>query len=542
VNGHGPPAPPALLTQPPDSFKVNVHDAGHRPRDHVSHDSDVEMRATGTNVKALVVAAQAGDRRALEGLISAHLPLIYTIARRALSDHPDADDVVQEVVLRVLGELRDLRAPDSFRAWLAAIAVRQVSTYLHKRHRAVTRTTPLDAVIDVPDAAANVENLAVLRLELAGQRGEVVRASRWLDPDDQALLSLWWLEVGGQLGRTELSEALGVSVAHAGVRVQRMRAQLDLSRSVVAALETRPRCRRLDSVTAGWDGLPGPMWRKRMARHVRSCAQCIRAAGGRVPTERLLVGSALLPVPAALAGAALGKLPLSAAAASTTAGSAGVGVNVGLLSQLAQAVVAHPIAAACLAGTLVAGAAMATANWPGSALSAPSGATGRTSARPNQPVVAQSPSPAPSSLAPGPVSLEAANQAGFFVSTTNTFGVLVSVGPDNDSQARQRATFEVVAGLADPSCFSFRLPDGQYLRHSSWRLRVFGNDGTALFRGDATFCARPGSVSGSVSLESSNYPGWFLHHRGNDLWVDQPTGTAAFGADSSFHVRKPLSS
>jgi hypothetical protein len=156
-------------------------------------------------------------------------------------------------------------------------------------------------------------------------------------------------------------------------------------------------------------------------------------------------------------------------------------------------------------------------------------------------VVAPSPSPDPPSLAPGPVSLEAANVAGFFVSTANTFGVLASVGPNNDSQARQRATFEVVAGLADSSCFSLRLTDGQYLRHSLWQLRVFANDGSALFQGDATFCERPGSVAGSVSLESSNYPGHFLRHRGNALWVDESNGTAAFAADSSFRIRAPLS-
>ena len=110
----------------------------------------------------------------------------------------------------------------------------------------------------------------------------------------------------------------------------------------------------------------------------------------------------------------------------------------------------------------------------------------------------------------------------------------------SDSQTRQQATFEVVAGLADAACFSFRLPDGRYLRHSSWRLRVFANDGSALFRGDATFCPRPGAVAGSMVLESSNYPGWFLRHRANELWVDQSDKSAAFLADSSFWTRAPL--
>lgn len=497
------------------------------------------MRDTQINLSALVVAAQAGDRRARDDLVAAHLPFVYTIVRRALGGHPDTDDVVQDVMMRALRELRELRAPDNFRAWLATIAVRQVSTHLRQQHRTIRLTAPLDTVVGAPDAAAEVEDLAVLQLELSGQRAEVVRASRWLDADDWALLSLWWLEVAGRLTRSELAEASGVSVAHAGVRVQRMRAQLEVSRSVVAALEARPPCPDLDAVTAGWDGLPGPMWRKRIGRHIRSCAQCTRAAAGRVPAERLLVGFALIPVPVALAGLVIGKIPFGAAAATTTTVAAGAaaasGTKAGVLSQFAQAVVAHPVAAVCLAATLLTGAAASVVNWPAaSPVTAPAPARG-------QPVVAPLPSPsATPSLAPGPVSLEVANEAGLFASTTNSLGVLVPVAP-GDGPARQRATFEAVAGLNDPACFSFRLPDGRYLRHSQWRLRVSANDGTALFRGDATFCVRPGSVTGSVELESSNYPGWFLRRRGSTLWVDRSDGSPSFRSDCAFRVREPLS-
>jgi hypothetical protein len=71
----------------------------------------------------------------------------------------------------------------------------------------------------------------------------------------------------------------------------------------------------------------------------------------------------------------------------------------------------------------------------------------------------------------------------------------------------------------------------------SWRLRVFAHDGSELFRGDATFCVRPGALAGSVVLESSNHPGWFLRRRGNEPWVDHDDGTATFDADSSFAIR-----
>ncbi|WP_461009212.1 RNA polymerase sigma factor [Streptomyces capparidis] len=250
-------------------------------------------RAGRADEPNLVVAAQAGDPRALDDLAATYLPLVYAIVRRALGELADVDDVVQETMLRVLPELRTLRAPECFRPWLATIATRQISTHLHRRQADAERTAPLDEMTDPPDADA--ENLALIHVELSGHRRKAVRASRWLDPDARALLSLWSLETAGRLTRAELAAALGTSVAHAGVRVQRMRNQLELSRSLVAALEASPRCPHLTAALGGWDGVPSTLWRKRITRHTRSCADCGRAADGLVPLERLIVALALLP-------------------------------------------------------------------------------------------------------------------------------------------------------------------------------------------------------------------------------------------------------
>lgn len=241
---------------------------------------------TAGNETSLVVAARAGDRRALDQLVTAYLPLVYLIARRALGELPDVDDVVQETMLRALRELRTLRTPESFRPWLMTIATRQVSTHLHRRQADAERTATLDEVTDSPDVDA--EGLALLGAELSGQRRQVVRASQWLDPDDRELLPLWWLETAGRLTRTEVAAALSASRAHTGVRVQRMRQQLDLCRSLVAALEATPRCASLSGVVEAWDGVPSPLWRKRVTRHTRSCAVCSRAADDLLPLERLL--------------------------------------------------------------------------------------------------------------------------------------------------------------------------------------------------------------------------------------------------------------
>src|SRR5688572_17009783 len=178
-------------------------------------DSEGEMRSTRTDEAALVAAAQAGDRRALEELAATYLPLVYTVVRRGLGAHPDVDDIVQDVMLRALRQLPKLRTPTTFRAWLAAIAIRQVGTHLRRRDRNAARTTDIEEAAGIPDAHSPSEDVSVLRADLSRQRRQVERASHWLGPDERALLSLWWLEVADQLSRADLAAALGLSVAHA---------------------------------------------------------------------------------------------------------------------------------------------------------------------------------------------------------------------------------------------------------------------------------------------------------------------------------------
>ncbi|MGK5683534.1 sigma-70 family RNA polymerase sigma factor [Actinoplanes sp. URMC 104] len=469
--------------------------------------------------EAVVVAARAGDREAWNELARRHLPVVYNLVRRVLHDDAQVDDVVQDVMVRALRQLGDLRSPGSFRAWLTAIAVHQIGTHLARENLRAGRTVPWGTAVDGPDAGAEVEGPAVLRSALAAQRHQARQAARWLAGDEHTVYALWWLELIGELTRADVAAALGVGVAHAGVRIQRMREQLEAGRAIVAALEAVPGCDALGEVAAGWDGSPSPYWRKRLGRHVRSCPVCARATGALVPADRLLVSLALAPVPIALAGAVLVK------GAATWA------------ARVAQAAAVHPLAAVAGAGALVVGVTVPVTGW----VTAPRPAPAVAVAPAQRPGPVQ-PQPGSSAvpLAAGPVSLESAAAPGRYVAVAGDQGVLAAVGPSSGAADRRRATLEVAAGLADPACVSLRGPDGRYLRHSSFRLRLSPDEGTVLFRRDATFCPRAGFVAGGVSLESYNYRTFFLRRVGDQLWIDQFDGTDAFRADSSFVVRPPL--
>ncbi|HTU76199.1 MAG TPA: sigma-70 family RNA polymerase sigma factor [Trebonia sp.] len=259
-----------------------------------------------------VLAAQRGDRRALDRLVSAYLPLVYNIVGRAMSGHPDVDDVVQETMIRALRAIADLRDPRAFRSWLVAIAMRQV----RDSYRSQVAQSPADQDT-APAAASDFEDLAIWRLGLSGQRRETAEATRWLDDEDRALLALWWQEAAGTLERADLVQALGQPAAHVAVAVSRMRERLDVSRMVVHALRQLPACPRLLGVAAGWDGQPSPLWRKRLARHVRNCPACLPGPDEMVPAERLLIGLGLVPVPALLSAAVLSHAVAPAVAPAT---------------------------------------------------------------------------------------------------------------------------------------------------------------------------------------------------------------------------------
>ncbi|MGB6883518.1 MAG: sigma-70 family RNA polymerase sigma factor [Candidatus Acidiferrum sp.] len=108
----------------------------------------------------LVLAARAGDRAAFGGLYSRYARMVHGIllARVPMSD---VDDLVQDVFLRALPKLGDLRDIARFGPWLAAITRNRANDY-HRQTRSVAAVTEsiseeeteLPAPSTLPDAEA----------------------------------------------------------------------------------------------------------------------------------------------------------------------------------------------------------------------------------------------------------------------------------------------------------------------------------------------------------------------------------------------------
>ncbi|WP_262056410.1 sigma-70 family RNA polymerase sigma factor [Streptomyces sp. STR69] len=263
--------------------------------------TDTAARPPGADPSAtdLVNAARSGDADARTALFREYLPLIYNIVGRGLHGHADVDDVVQETMLRAMRALPELRDPERFRSWIVAIAIRQMHDHRRRNKAALARHTQVADAAEVPDPVGDFAELAVDRETLSRAGSDLLEASQWLSDEQRRTLALWWQETAGQLTRTEVAEALNLTVPHTAVRIQRMKAKLEVAVGVLAAWRARPRCAELDSLAGGGRGVPGGRLLTRLDRHVAQCPQCGAALAWR-SIDDLPIRIGALAVPAAL--------------------------------------------------------------------------------------------------------------------------------------------------------------------------------------------------------------------------------------------------
>jgi RNA polymerase sigma factor (sigma-70 family) len=74
----------------------------------------------------LVRRAQAGNRQALEGLITRHQAWIYNIALRMVYLPEDAEDATQEILIKVITKLSTFEGRSRFSTWLYRLVVNHI--------------------------------------------------------------------------------------------------------------------------------------------------------------------------------------------------------------------------------------------------------------------------------------------------------------------------------------------------------------------------------------------------------------------------------
>jgi RNA polymerase sigma factor (sigma-70 family) len=84
-------------------------------------------------LEALVSRARAGDRDALERLVSRIQDRVYALARRMLWDAEDARDAAQEILVRIVTHLGTYRGESAFSTWVYRVAANHLLSVRRSR-------------------------------------------------------------------------------------------------------------------------------------------------------------------------------------------------------------------------------------------------------------------------------------------------------------------------------------------------------------------------------------------------------------------------
>ncbi|RGC67872.1 ECF RNA polymerase sigma factor SigR [Micromonospora sp. MW-13] len=213
---------------------------------------------------ALVEAVRRGERAGLEGMYRRYADRLYTYARTMLREPEAAADAVHDAFLIASQRIGQLREPDRLRSWLYAIVRSECLRQLRERSRSLPLEEADEPVADTADPATGVNAEQV--------RALVHAAAAALNPGDREVVHL---AIRHDLSSADIGAALGVPANHAHARLSRARSQLERALGALLVARTGARdCPALADLIDGWQGRLTPTLRKRVSRHIESCAVC----------------------------------------------------------------------------------------------------------------------------------------------------------------------------------------------------------------------------------------------------------------------------
>jgi RNA polymerase sigma-70 factor, ECF subfamily len=174
--------------------------------------------------RELLALARGGSEAAFTELIRRHWRMIYKISRRVLKNHEDAEDTLQNVLVKVYQRLDGFKESSRFSSWLFRVTFNEALMTL-RRNRAQHQENRVDlgaldgstrGIDDVQDVRVNGERQQMHR-ELA------LKAMDRLSP---TLRRAFLLHKHQGWTHREMAEELGVTQATAKMRVFRARRQL----------------------------------------------------------------------------------------------------------------------------------------------------------------------------------------------------------------------------------------------------------------------------------------------------------------------------
>ena len=131
-----------------------------------------------------------------EEIIEAYADMVYRLALLRVKNRTDADDVFQEVFIRLVNNIQKLQNPEHVKAWLIRVTIN-----CSKKHFARFKTEETFSVEELEDAGAEEEGYA-----RAEGQSSVLLAVAKLPPKYRSVVHLFYFE---EMSVKEIADATG---------------------------------------------------------------------------------------------------------------------------------------------------------------------------------------------------------------------------------------------------------------------------------------------------------------------------------------------
>ena len=167
----------------------------------------------------LVKQFQSGDASAFELIMKHYEPYVLGLAARMTGDRATAEDICQEVFMKVLKGLRRFREGSTLKTWIFRIAHNTVVDHVRSNKNR-------EETLDEPEAEPkqdDTESSPLMALADEQLRLEITKSMKTLQPQAREIVHLFYWD---QLSVGEISEALQLPAGTVKTHLFRARKQL----------------------------------------------------------------------------------------------------------------------------------------------------------------------------------------------------------------------------------------------------------------------------------------------------------------------------
>lgn len=181
--------------------------------------------------KQLIDRASRGDAEAFNALLGAHEKQMYAVSLRMCQNREDAQDCLQEAMIRVFRAISGFKGQSSFSTWLYRITMNTCLDEL--RRRKTKQNSSLDGLLDMGWAPAD-ENMSPERHAMNAETRRQLNAAISNLPEDMRS-AIVLRDIHG-LSYDEIADVLNINVGTIKSRISRGRVKLREELSAIPEL------------------------------------------------------------------------------------------------------------------------------------------------------------------------------------------------------------------------------------------------------------------------------------------------------------------